>query len=129
MTDLDSDGVHLLCAHFGLFIHSRQRQAETLADRVCSVAPLDAPLVMADDFDDWNSRLDRTICQALGATEVAGKAASTRPVYTFPGHMPRLHLNRVYVYGFDVKRTHALADREWTQCSDHVPLLAELTHP
>lgn len=129
VTDLGFGEVHLLCAHFGLFARSRQRQAEALVDRVRSVVPPDAPLVVAGDFNDWNNRLDRTICQALGATEVADKAANARPVRTFPSHMPWLRLDRIYVRGFDIERAHALTGREWAQRSDHVPLLAELAHP
>lgn len=129
VTDLGFGDVHLLCAHFGLFARSRQRQAEALIERVRAVVPKEAPLVVAGDFNDWNNRLDRVICQALGAVEVADKAADARPVRTFPSHLPWLRLDRIYVRGFEVERAHALTGREWAQRSDHVPLLAELARP
>ena len=94
-----------------------------------AVVPKEAPLVVAGDFNDWNNRLDRVICQALGAVEVADKAADARPVRTFPSHLPWLRLDRIYVRGFEVERAHALTGREWAQRSDHVPLLAELARP
>lgn len=124
VADVHGIEAHLICVHFGLFARSRARQAEALVERVRSVVPADAPLVIAGDFNDWNHRLDAQICNTLGMVE-ASHARGAR-LHTFPSHMPWWQLDRIYVRGFAIERARALTGRDWAQRSDHVPLVAEL---
>ncbi|WP_191002148.1 MULTISPECIES: endonuclease/exonuclease/phosphatase family protein [Cupriavidus] len=124
VADINGIEAHLICVHFGLFARSRVRQAKALVERVRSVVPADAPLVIAGDFNDWNHRLDAQICNTLNCMESA--QAKTGRLHTFPSHMPWWQLDRIYVRGFDIERSLALTGRDWAQRSDHVPLVAEL---
>ncbi len=124
VADINGVEAHLICVHFGLFAGSRARQTSALVDRVRSVVPADAPLVIAGDFNDWNHKLDSKICNTLNAVESAH--AKDGRIRTFPSHMPWWQLDGIYGRGFEFERTQALTGREWAERSDHVPLMAEL---
>jgi endonuclease/exonuclease/phosphatase family metal-dependent hydrolase len=137
--------VHLLCVHFGLIKRSRIRQAEQLADFVEYQIPLNAPLIIAGDFNDWRQQVDPILRTRLGVEEVAvakdrpfrtaldnmlpWRSGRTQeiPARTFPSFAPMLTLDRIFVRGFDVVETIVPKGLTWARRSDHAPLIAELT--
>lgn len=48
--------VHVIVVHLGLIPASRVRQATQLGHYIAREVPLDAPLVVAGDFNDWGKR-------------------------------------------------------------------------
>ena len=138
--------IHCFVIHLGLFAASRRRQIQTLIHEITHCLPVDAPLIIAGDFNDWSQRLSHTLYKELGVTEafdpdghktmqstgfrnvgVIFKKKSNH-ARTFPAGLPCLCLDRVYVRGFDVKKTNILRGAPWTKLSDHLPITVDLQY-
>lgn len=65
--------VHCFVAHLGLFKGSRMRQIEAMVARIGKV-PIDAPVVVAGDFNDWNNILSPLLMNRLNLHEVFATA-------------------------------------------------------
>lgn len=138
--------VHLINTHFGLIKRSRVRQASFLVEFVRSEVPAGAPLIIAGDFNDWQRGVDRVLHEELDVVEAAGdynqrqgrsrlmdrlmpwRENGSRPAAarTYPSVMPWLMLDRIYVRGFSVADVRVPKGIEWSQRSDHMPLIADL---
>ncbi len=135
--------VHCYVVHLGLFAGSRLRQTDALIDAVQATAPVDAPLLIAGDFNDWSNALSDALRERLGVAEVfderlpssrfgsylrrlAGRGPKLAPARTFPAAMPFLKLDRIYVRGFQVHSARVLHGASWARLSDHAPIVAEL---
>jgi endonuclease/exonuclease/phosphatase family metal-dependent hydrolase len=137
--------IHLINTHFGLIKRSRVRQAEFLIDFVRNEVPEDAPLIIAGDFNDWQQGVDEVLHRDLDVVEAAGEfnrrqhrrrtldrllpwRSGAKPLVarTYPSVMPWLTLDRIYVRGFKVRDVKVPRGVEWSQRSDHMPLIADL---
>lgn len=137
--------VHLINTHFGLIRRSRVRQASFLVDFVRSEVPASAPLIIAGDFNDWQRGVDSVLHDELDVVEAASefnrrqsqprlmdrlmpwRETPRSPVArTYPSVMPWLMLDRIYVRGFSVHDVRVPKGIEWSQRSDHMPLIADL---
>jgi endonuclease/exonuclease/phosphatase family metal-dependent hydrolase len=137
--------IHLINTHFGLIKRSRVRQASFLVDFVRSEVPAGSPLIIAGDFNDWQRGVDDVLHDELDVVEAASefnrqqsrprlmeRLLPWRPVKrspvarTYPSVMPWLALDRIYVRGFDVHDVRVPKGLEWSQRSDHMPLIADL---
>lgn len=116
--------VHMVCVHLGLREMARQRQVEHLRDLVANQVPVDAPLVVAGDFNDWRGKARRAL-ERMGLKE-AHAARKGRPPRTFPASFPLLRLDRIYVRGVRRCLPLALPARPWNRLSDHAPLAAQI---
>jgi len=116
--------IHIICVHLGLFGRERASQLSTLVRRIGSHVPLDEPLIIAGDFNDWRGRAEKYLHQDLGVKEAF---KSTRGSYarTFPALLPLLSMDRIYYRGLNVVHCQRLHDSSWDRLSDHTPLLAE----
>jgi endonuclease/exonuclease/phosphatase family metal-dependent hydrolase len=140
---IDTRVIHCFVIHLGLFAGSRLRQTDALIEAVSASAPIDAPLLIAGDFNDWTNSLSDSLCARLGVTEVfdrqltasrfgsylrrlSGRGPRKAPARTFPAAMPVLQLDRIYVRGFDVVEAKVLFGASWARLSDHAPITAEL---
>ncbi|QAU33409.1 endonuclease/exonuclease/phosphatase family protein [Janthinobacterium sp. 17J80-10] len=135
--------VHCFVIHLGLFAGSRKRQTASLIEAVNELAPRDAPVVIAGDFNDWTNQLSDKLREQLGVCEVfdenisrrgfgtylrrlAGRGPKMAPARTFPAAMPLLQLDRIYVRGFTVEDAKVLHGGLWSRLSDHAPIVATL---
>jgi len=137
--------IHLINTHFGLIKRSRVRQAAFLVDFVRSEVPPGAPLIIAGDFNDWQRTADKVLHDELDVVEAASefnrrngsprlmdrlmpwREPKRAPVArTFPSVMPWLMLDRIYVRGLQVHDVRVPKGLEWSQRSDHMPLIADL---
>jgi len=137
--------VHLINTHFGLIKRSRVRQAEFLIDFVRGEVPRDAPLIIAGDFNDWQQGVDEVLHRELDVVEAASEfnrrqkrsrlfdrllpwRIGARPLVarTYPSVLPWLKLDRIYVRGFRVRDVSVPRGIEWSQRSDHMPLIADI---
>jgi len=137
--------IHLINTHFGLIKRSRVRQAEFLIDFVRSEVPEDAPLIIAGDFNDWQQGVDDILHRDLDVFEAAAdfnrrqrrgrvldrllpwrNGSRTMVARTYPSVMPWLTLDRIYVRGFKVRDVSVPRGIEWSQRSDHMPVIADL---
>jgi len=123
--------LHCINVHLGLFERGRRWQLHALCERIRAAVPMDAPLIIAGDFNDWRRRASRTLQEELEVVEVF-EAARGRPARTFPAVLPVFRLDRIYARGLtvadtDVHYAYPLSGR----LSDHAALAAtfELERP
>jgi len=133
--------VHCYVVHLGLFSGGRKRQTEALIQQVLESAPIDSPIIIAGDFNDWGNQLSETLRASLGVCEVfdkkyvvrgfrnylrrlTGRSPKISSAKTFPSAMPMLRLDRIYVRGFEVESAEVLRDERWSKLSDHAPIVA-----
>ncbi|MGB0126192.1 MAG: endonuclease/exonuclease/phosphatase family protein, partial [Rhodocyclaceae bacterium] len=117
--------LHCVCVHLGLTAAARRRQLEAVADRMESLAPGNAPLIVAGDFNDWRISACNMLARRLALTE-AFASGRGRPAKSFPSSLPVFRLDRIYVRGFDVLRAQVHFGQPWSKISDHAVLSAWL---
>lgn len=111
--------VHVIVVHFGLIPASRRRQAEQVRRYIQREIPAGAPVVVAGDFNDWGSRVQRVLAQdALHGFEGPR-------TYTYPSRLPVVQLDHIYARGLRPIGLMAPRGRVWHRMSDHLPLIAE----
>jgi endonuclease/exonuclease/phosphatase family metal-dependent hydrolase len=118
-------GVHAICVHLGLLESQRKRQLDLLCDLIAKELPLEAPVLVAGDFNDWRHRAHRVLARCAGLTEVFDRASGCSP-RTFPARWPLFRLDRIYVRNASALAPLRLPRRPWSHLSDHVPLAAEV---
>ncbi len=117
--------VHCLCVHFGLFAKGRRTQLNTLIEYVQNEIPLDAPLIIAGDFNDWRNQLSKVLSDKLDIHDVF-HLHQGNPAFSFPSRAPFLRLDRIYIRGFKVLQSSVHTGGIWRRLSDHAALSAEL---
>ena len=111
--------VHVIVVHFSLIPASRRRQAEQVRRYIQREIPAGAPVVVAGDFNDWGSRVQRVLAQdALHGFEGPR-------TYTYPSRLPVVQLDHIYARGLRPIGLMAPRGRVWHRMSDHLPLIAE----
>jgi endonuclease/exonuclease/phosphatase family metal-dependent hydrolase len=117
--------VHCLCVHFGLFAKGRRTQTQALIDYVRNEIPVEAPLIIAGDFNDWLNQLSKTLASELHIHDVFHLHGG-KPARSFPSRLPLLRLDRIYVRGFDALHSHVHTGGNWQRLSDHAALSVQL---
>lgn len=115
--------VHIICLHLGLLATERRRQIEILCQRIESHVPDNAPLIIAGDFNDWQSKIARQFYQHLHLREVF-QTLQGNHARTFPVWLPLLPMDRIYYRGLEAITCERLKSPLWQSLSDHAPLLA-----
>lgn len=118
--------LHCICTHLGLLNHWRRRQLMALRDRIESLVPHNAPLIIAGDFNDWRLHAGRVLVESLQVKEVFEHAAG-KPARSFPSMLPLLRLDRIYIRGFTVQQAQVHAGAAFARISDHAALSAVMT--
>jgi len=116
-----SDGLHVLCVHFGFVSYERRRQVRRLFEYIVKRIPSDAPLVIAGDFNDWSgSAIEASEIGVLEAYhELHGEYANT-----WPSWAPVFPMDRIYYRGLMPIAARQLGASPWSRLSDHIPLQA-----
>lgn len=111
--------VHVIVVHLGLIPASRVRQTAQLRRYIAREIPLDAPLVVAGDFNDWGTRVRQLL-------RVDSLQAFEGPrTLTYPSRFPVAQLDHIYARGLHPLSLAAPRGRVWSRMSDHLPLIAE----
>ena len=121
-----AQALHCVCVHLSLFARSRRRQMDALSVYLEAIAPPEAPLIVAGDFNDWRNEAETRLAERLGLREVIGDLQSGRPGRSFPARRPMLRLDRIYVRGFSIEHAEIHLGQPWASLSDHAPLSARL---
>ena len=116
-----SQPVHVIVVHLGLIPASRLRQVKQLKEYIAREVPLDAPLLVAGDFNDWGTQMRR----ALNGIHM--HAFDQPGTHTYPSRLPLVQLDYVYGRGLKPVGLHVPRGRSWWRMSDHLPLLAEFS--
>ncbi|MNO81660.1 hypothetical protein D3C76_729100 [compost metagenome] len=114
--------LHAICVHLGLFEAQRQQQLELLC-RLVGELPIEEPLIVAGDFNDWRCRAGRVLGRC-GLREAF--AAFGGPPRSFPARLPVLRLDRIYLRNLSAHEPRVLSRRPWPHLSDHLPLAVEV---
>lgn len=115
--------IHLLCVHLGLFKAERAEQCKALMQRISEAVPMNEPLLMAGDFNDWRNHLSKPLADELGIEE-AFYSVEGHCARSFPAIKPSLCVDRVYFRGMLVQEVQCLQGKPWRMLSDHLPLYA-----
>ncbi len=111
--------VHAIVVHLGLIPASRVRQTAQLRRYIAREIPLDAPVVVAGDFNDWGTRVRQLL-------RVDSLEAFEGPrTLTYPSRFPVAQLDHIYARGLRPLSLAAPRGRIWSRMSDHLPLIAE----
>jgi endonuclease/exonuclease/phosphatase family metal-dependent hydrolase len=117
--------LHAVCVHLGLFARWRRQQLDAVAQYIEQHVPIDAPLIIAGDFNDWSLRAGRVFAARLHLNEVFEHHAG-KPARSFPAWLPMLQLDRIYVRGFKVQQVEVHSGARFVKLSDHAMLTATL---
>ena len=111
--------VHVVVVHLGLIRASRERQVAQLQRFIGREVPVDAPLLVAGDFNDWGVMVQRELA-TVGLQAFKGVRQAT-----FPARFPLVQLDHVFGRGLQPMGLHVPRGRIWWRMSDHLPLIAE----
>jgi endonuclease/exonuclease/phosphatase family metal-dependent hydrolase len=118
--------LHCICVHLGLFARGRRSQLVALNEHIRRLVPLDEPLIIAGDFNDWRAEACRFLTHELHLKE-AFEQVHGKPARSYPSSLPVLRLDRIYVRGLKVKSAQVHSGRPWSRISDHSPLTATVS--
>lgn len=122
---LHERAVHVVVVHLGLIQASRARQVAQLQRFIAREVPPQAPLLVAGDFNDWGTLVQRALASA---NLHPFHDASVRHA-TFPARLPLVQLDYVYARGLTPLSVQVPRGRDWWRMSDHLPLIAEFALP
>ena len=111
--------IHVVVVHLGLIRASRERQVAQLQRFIGREVPVDAPLLVAGDFNDWGVMVQRELA-SVGLQAFKGVRQAT-----FPARFPLVQLDHVFSRGLQPMGLHVPRGRIWWRMSDHLPLIAE----
>jgi endonuclease/exonuclease/phosphatase family metal-dependent hydrolase len=117
--------IHLICVHLGLFEKERRLQVFLLIDYINRTVPVDAPLIIAGDFNDWRKVCHRNLKSALHLQEVH-EQLNGACAFTYPAFYPMLPMDRIYLRGFTIDTCQSFAGDNWRDFSDHCALMADI---
>ena len=116
--------VHAICVHLSLLESHRQKQLELLRQLLASL-PVDAPVIIAGDFNDWKLQGNRTLSRQAGLHEAFERHHGLL-ARTYPARLPLLRLDRIYLRNAESHAPRILGHKPWTHLSDHLPLTVEV---
>lgn len=117
--------LHCICVHLGLFARWRRQQLAALNERINSLVPEDAPLIIAGDFNDWRQKAGGILAEQQHLREVF-EVAQGGHARSFPSLLPIFKLDRIYVRGFHVQHCQVHGGTSYAKVSDHAALSASL---
>ncbi len=117
------NGLHLVCAHLGLFARERRFQVRRMLEVIERHCEPGEPVIVAGDFNDWRLQADRLMRGEAGFCEVIA-AQGGRPARSFPAVLPLLRVDRIYYRGLELEEAHLLRGGVWNRLSDHAALTA-----
>ncbi len=120
---VQGESVHVVVVHLGLIPASRERQVEQLKRFIARHIPDDVLLIVAGDFNDWGSMVQRQL-NKIGLTAWQ----KTRKL-TYPSRLPLTQLDYVYARGLQALDLQVPHGRIWWRMSDHLPLIADFYMP
>lgn len=119
--------LHVFNVHLGTAVGERRQQAPRLASFVAD-AGVHGPKLLLGDFNEWVKGLaTKTLGEMLEGVDLTAYLRSRR---TYPGMLPMLHLDHIYVAGgLKVHHVELPRTRLTMVASDHLPLVAEVQLP
>ncbi|HTV02504.1 MAG TPA: endonuclease/exonuclease/phosphatase family protein [Luteitalea sp.] len=125
--DVQGDILHVFNVHLGTAVGERRQQAPRLAEFVAD-KHVKGPKVLLGDFNEWVKGLaSKTLSEMLEGIDLTQHLRRRR---TYPGVLPILHLDHIYVAGgLVVEKVSLPRNRLTLVASDHLPLVADVRMP
>jgi endonuclease/exonuclease/phosphatase family metal-dependent hydrolase len=120
--------LHVMTVHLDLTAWGRMRQVERLCKLVSEKVPMDEPVILAGDFNDWSGEVSLLLKKRIGLSE-AHSLKNGAHAKTYPAAFPMLPLDRIYYRGLKLEDAGRLAGAPWDGLSDHLALWAEFSVP
>ena len=117
--------LHCICVHLGLFARWRRQQLAALNERINSLVPENAPLIIAGDFNDWRQKAGGILAEQQHLREVF-EVTHGRHARSFPSLLPIFKLDRIYVRGFHIQHCQVHGGASYANVSDHAALSVSL---
>lgn len=115
--------LHVICVHLDFLPNLRKQQLNKLNNLVRQSVPVNEPMILAGDFNDWHGQVSRCLAADLGLSEIFftlnGKHART-----FPSWFPFMPVDRIYYRGLQPLECACYEETPWHTLSDHTPLYA-----
>ena len=119
VVDTGAGRLRVIATHLGLFFRERRRQVEILATLLDHDPAL--PTIVLGDFNEPTAR-------GPASRRFAPKLAQAGRWRTYPSRRPVLPLDRIW-YSRDLGLVGSRVAAEAGKASDHLPLVAEFSHP
>ncbi len=116
--------MHIFNVHLDLLESGRKQQFEQILERAKSHVPPETPFLFGGDFNDWSQSLHPMCIEHLGAYE-SHNAVHNTLAKSFPSFYPQLALDRLYFKHLKIVSSTTLSTGNWSDLSDHLPLLVE----
>jgi endonuclease/exonuclease/phosphatase family metal-dependent hydrolase len=116
--------IHLVCLHLGLTQRGRNKQLDQVSRRIARL-PLDEPVIVGGDFNDWRNRVSPVLFERHGLRE-AHETAHGRKARTFPIKLPLLAVDRIYYRGLELMGATVFGKGVFRELSDHAAVMATL---
>ena len=115
--------------HLGLSFHERPQQVGTLVKTPeYTSLDLEAPCIVAGDFNDWFNRLSPMFTEIMDFKCASShKENFQSPYLTYPSFSPTGGLDKIFVRGpFSIVKRQRCRMQVSKIASDHLPVLADL---
>lgn len=122
----NKENLHVICVHLGIMNFEREKQLETLCQRIQSTIPDNEPILIAGDFNDWRRNFTFRLETSLGLEEIF-KTLRGSYAKSFPSWQPTLAVDRIYYRGVKPEHCKRVNQYPWRSLSDHLPLYAEFS--
>lgn len=116
--------VHVIVIHLGLIKASRRRQIQQLTTFIAREIPIDAPLLVAGDFNDWGAASMASL-RSLDLHTFSVKNNFGKRLHTFPARLPMVQLDYVCARHLTPSDAQVPKGQVWARMSDHLPLIAD----
>lgn len=122
-----SELLHVMTLHLDLTTWGRRRQVMKLKNLIEQAVPVNAPLIVCGDFNDWREELTEYLSIRLKLKESYFEKTGAH-ARTFPTFLPFLKLDRIYYRNLVLREVSRLDSPNWHKLSDHLGLYAEFLH-
>ena len=125
LSDDTKHNLHVMTLHLDLMSWSRKRQIDKLCSLIEKHVPLESPLIVCGDFNDWRNEFSEYLFERVGINEAHFSHLGSY-AKTFPTFLPFLKLDRIYIRNAKIEVISRLNDISWHKLSDHLPIYAEI---
>lgn len=116
--------LHLINTHLNLRQDDRLKQIAMINQYIKVHIPEDSPVILAGDFNDWNSKIDKYIRLNMNLEE-AHHSCHNRLALTFPSLLPMTSLDRIYFKNLKPIEAKTIKQDKLNSASDHLPLFVK----
>jgi len=120
----DSITLNTFNTHLNLLQLGRNKQFDKIKEEINKLSDPSAPLILAGDFNDWNTKAISFFKEHLEINEVFHEIQGRTPK-TFPSPFPIMSLDRIFYKNLRIINCYLLESEKAKSMSDHLGIVAE----